>query len=98
MAIEASPYSGASQGHFAERFLRPLHPGDAQFNLSCIAAELLTQSDGSRILQMSSTDLYDPIELARFAVKGLMQARERRKQLTLNGLRRRNVDGGRNDV
>ena len=66
MAVQSGADGGTPQGHFAQGLLGPLHPCNAQFDLSGIAAEFLSQTDGSRVLQVGPADFDDSVELLAF--------------------------------
>ena len=56
----------------------------AVFRGSRISPEHLTHADGRRVHEVSATDLHDLIPLHRFGGQGLVQARERRRQLAFD--------------
>lgn len=73
---------------------RALNALDAVLDLSHIAAELLTQCQGSCVLQVSATNLDDVVELVGLGLQCSVQLLERGQQVVVDFHRSSNVHGG----
>jgi hypothetical protein len=67
--------------------------GYAIFDLRGIGREFLAERQRSRVLQMGAADLHDRIPPFRLVGQPLVHHLQRREQLHVHGLRRRNVHG-----
>src|SRR5436190_15721033 len=94
MCVDARSDSGATKRQFAHRISQLLEAADGKLRLTRIAAKLLAQANGRRILQMSSSDLHDRIKFPGFYGKCLVQLAERGDQRALDGFQRCHVHRG----
>ena len=69
VSVETSSDSGTSLGEFWKLSYLAFHSSDGHFQLMSIAWKFLTQSDGSSVLGVSSTDFDDVGEFQRLRIK-----------------------------
>src|SRR6185369_3057869 len=93
MCVETRADRRSAKRQLAE--LRPdvFQPRHAVGDLAGVTAELLSQPDGCRILQVRAPDLEDVVELFRFSAQRLLQFNQRRDQLKLDARQRRQMEG-----
>ena len=96
--VDAGADGGASQGHFGQCLLRPLHPLDAVAGLSGVAQELLPQPHRGGVLQVGAAGLDDGPEFLGLALQFGRQCFKSGNQVFLDGEQRSQVNGRGDDV
>ncbi|EMA65853.1 30S ribosomal protein S5 [Halorubrum kocurii JCM 14978] len=98
VGVEAGPDRGAAEGELAEVRLNALGALDPLRGLGAVAAELLPEPDGGRVLEVRPAGLDDAVERRLLRLQLGVERFERRHEVLLDGLERRDVHRGRDHV
>lgn len=82
--VQTSTDSGAALSQHAQVFQSSLDTADTPLNLGDVTRELLTESQGGSVLQVSSTDLDDVLESVLLGLEGSVQLLHGREKLLVD--------------
>src|ERR1041385_3830483 len=96
--IDSSAYGGPTQGQCAQVFRQPCQAGNAVLDLRGVAAELLSETNRRRILEMGAADLDDLTKLIGLGSQRRLEFFQRRNEAMNDTLERRQMDRRRDHV